>query len=164
MTNFGVILAGLLGGGLAGAIVSIIVSTVQRQRRRLAYWAALDVEVDLCAGFARVYTSQDAPASPLYRLSTIAYESAFPALLGDGVTSREDTRCLLRFYGQVVQINRGLDHIQAALSGPHDAAPSVVNEISRVRLKATALVDPNCTDDGGPYLSSVRAAIKRHLH
>src|SRR5712692_6820959 len=78
-----------------------------RRRRRLAHWSAMSAEVDLCAGLARTYIADNIDV-PLYRLPTIVYYNAFPALLADDVVQAPDTSSIVRFYAQVEQINRGL--------------------------------------------------------
>jgi hypothetical protein len=161
------LIAGLVGGGLAGAIVNLAVNFLrerrQRKKRHQSYWAAMGYEVGYCAGLAKTYIADDAPKAPLYRPSTITYGATFPALLADGVLSREESRCILRFYAQVAEINRGLDYVQAALTGPNASDTWLEREVGRVRLKASNLIDPECKDLGGPYYIAIQAVIDKHV-
>jgi hypothetical protein len=129
-----------------------------RRRRRLAHWSAMSAEVGLCAGLARTYTAASTPSSPLWRLSTIVYYNAFPALLADGVVQGSETASIVRFYSQVEQINRGLDYVHDARNGPR-----FEQEKGRLWDKARNLVDPACPDPGGPYYDPVRTLIERHI-
>ena len=76
-------LFGLLGVAL-GASLTGLKEWCQRKKRQRAYWSALSAEVDLCGGLAEAFV-RDKVKAPLYRLPTIAYDTGFPALLGDGV-------------------------------------------------------------------------------
>jgi hypothetical protein len=150
---------------LAGATLGVagpqLVAWWQKRKRHHSYWSAIGAELDLCKGLAEAYGPENVQA-PLYRLSVIAYDRAFPALLGDGAVSHDDAKAILRFYSQVTQINRGLDRVQVAIdtSAPDDA---VERETNRVRKKAADLIDPAGPDPGGPYYAAARAAVDRHL-
>ena len=100
--------AGLLGVVL-GWWLGYLKESRNQVRRRLSYWSAMSAEVEECKGLAEAYLRREAKA-PLYRLPTTAYDHAWPGLLGDGAASGEEARAILRFYGQVIQINRGLDY------------------------------------------------------
>lgn len=150
-----------LAGVTLGAWLGYWKERSQQKKRHLSYWSALSAEVDLCDGLARAYV-RDPVDAPLYRLPTIAYDKGFPALLGDGAVSQDESRSILRFYAQVVQINRGLEYAHAA-AGPDAVAGVLAREVGRLRKKATDLSDPNCTDPGGPYYARVRAAIDQHV-
>ena len=155
------LLAGAFGlmGVVLGAFLMELREFFTRRERHLSYWSALSAEVDLCHGFAKAYCD-DPVQSPLYRLPTIAYDNGFPALLGDGAVSEKEAHCILRFYGQAMQINRGLEYAHAAKEGD----PTVLaQEANRLKLKAKNLIDPNCIDPGGPYYSAVRDAINKHV-
>jgi hypothetical protein len=154
------ILPGIFGlaGVVLGALLTQLREILQRRKRHLSYWSALSAEVDLCHGFAMAYEN-DPVQSPLYRLPTLAYEKGFPALLADGATTENEAHCILRFYGQVLQINRGLEYAHAGRNDPKTLAL----EESRLKLKTKNLIDPNCTDPGGPYYSAVRGAIDRRV-
>ena len=138
-----------------------------RRRRRLAHWSAMSAEADLCAAFARTYTAVTTPPAPLWRLSTIVYHNAFPALLADDVVQGSETKSILRFYSQVEQINRGLEYVQAirAAAGPTPVIndPTFAQERQRLWDKAHNLVDPACPDPDGPYYDPVRQLIDRHI-
>jgi hypothetical protein len=150
---------GLLGVAL-GAGLGELREVCQRKKRHLSYWSAMSAEVDLCRGLAEAYC-RDPVKAPLYRLPTVAYENGCPALLADGAVSEEEARSILRFYGQVEQINRGLEYAHAA----RDRSPQEVldQEASRLKLKANNLIDPNCDDPGGAYYDRVRAAINKYV-
>ena len=94
--------------------------------------------------------------------SPIAYDHGFPALLGDGAVSEEEARSILRFYSQATQINRGLEYAHAA-TGAGVPPEVLARESDRLKLKARNLIDPECSDPGGPYYKRVRAAIDRHV-
>ena len=152
--------SGLTGVGL-GAWLGYWRESRQKEKRHLSYWSAMSAEVELCSGHAQAYVCDNVMA-PLYRLPTIAYDEGFPALLGDGAVSEEETRSILRFYGQVVQINRGLEFAHAATS-PDASTEVLAREASRLLKKASDLTDSNCTDSGGPYYLRIRAAIDKHV-
>jgi len=151
--------AGLLGVVL-GWWLGYLKESRNQVRRRLSYWSAMSAEVEECKGLAEAYLRREAKA-PLYRLSTTAYDHAWPGLLGDGAASGEEARAILRFYGQVIQINRGLDY---AASLRIDSQKALLDEeVNRLMLKAKNLIDPKCTDPGGPYYSQVRTVIDMHV-
>jgi len=154
------LIAGAFGlmGVVLGAFLMELREFLTRRERHLSYWSALSAEVDLCHGYAKAYYD-GAVSSPLYRLPTIAYDNGFPALLGDGVITEKEAHCILRFYAQATQINRGLKYAHTAPAG----SPALDQEESRLRLKAKNLIDPNCTDPGGPYYSAVRETINKHV-
>jgi hypothetical protein len=153
-------------GTLAGVVVGLWFPAWrewrQKKKRHLSYWSAMSAEVDLCAGLAEAYT-RDRVKAPLYRLPTIAYDNGFPALVGDGEVSEDEAPSILRFYAQVVQINRGLEYAHAAAAGPNASEEWLDREVSRLMKKAKDLFDPACADPGGPYHQGVRAAIDRHV-
>lgn len=160
LTPIVVAVIGLIGVCLGAWLVSWKESR-QRKKRHLSYWSAMSAEVDLCAGLARAYC-RDHVKAPLYRLPTIAYDNGFPALLGDGAVSEEEARSMLRYYAQVVQINRGLEYAHAA-SQPGFPKEVLDQEVGRLIKKASDLTDPQCDDPGGPYYDRVRAAINKHV-
>ena len=121
----------------------------------------MSAEVDLCGGLAEAYC-RDKVMAPLYRLPTIAYDNGFPALLGDVAVLGEEARSILRFYAQVVQINRGLEYAHTA-TAPNSPREVLDREVSRLIKKASDLTDPKCADPGGPYYLRVRAAISNHV-
>jgi hypothetical protein len=151
--------------GLAGVVVGAALASARERRqgrkRRLSYWSAISAEVEECKGLAEAYV-RDSVSAPLYRLPTLAYNNGFPALLGDGAVSEEETRAILRFYSQVTQINRGLEYAHAATDS--GVPPAVLaRQADRLLLKARNLFDPACRDPGGPYYERVRAAIDPHV-
>jgi hypothetical protein len=150
-----------LGGVALGAWLGHWKESRQRGKRHVSYWSAMSAEVDLCGGLAEAYV-RDEVSAPLYRLPTIAYDNAFPALLGDGVVLEEESRSILRFYAQVAQINRGLEYAHAA-TDPDVPREVLDREVKRLRLKAKNLIDPECHDPGGPYYRRVRDAINKHV-
>ena len=150
-----------LGGVIIGAVITQGIAWFQRRKRHRAYWSAMSAEIDLCNGLSKAYVRDEVQA-PLYRLPTIAYDKGFEALLADGVVSEEEASGILRFYSQVVQINRGLDYAHAATE-PGAAAGALSEQASRLKLKATNLSDPESKDPGGPYYLTVRRLIDRHV-
>jgi hypothetical protein len=123
-----------LGGVAPGAWIGYWKESRQRQQRNRSYWSALSAEVDLCKGYGAAYVRDDVKA-PLYRLSTIAYDNAFPARLGTGAVTEEEAQSILRFYSQVMQINRGLEYAHTARQDDD----LLDGEVSRLRQKASAL-------------------------
>jgi len=135
----------------------------QRRRSHRSYWSALSAEIDLCEELAKAYV-RDEVAAPLYRLPTLAYDNGFPKLLGDGaVLKQKDAGDLLRFYAQVIQINRALEYAHTIATNPDAPEGALAQEVNRLRLKAKNLYDPDCKDPGGPYYSQARAVFDGYL-
>ena len=150
-----------LAGVAMGAAITHLRERGRQNRRHLSYWSALSAEIELCRGLADAYTRDLVPA-PLYRLSTMAYDDAFPELLADGAVSEEESMAILRFYGQVVQINRGFEYAHEAAQ-PGASQETLIREVGRLLLKASNLIDPACADSGGPYYERARRAIDPHV-
>ena len=90
---------GLMGVAL-GFGLSEIASWRRRSRERRSRWLALHAELELCARLVETYLT-DPIKAPLYRLPTKAYGSSFPALLGAGDVTEEDSRALTEFFNEV---------------------------------------------------------------
>jgi hypothetical protein len=74
-------------------------------------------------------------AAPLYRLPTVIYTVAFPALLADRAFNGKKPRALLEYFNQVETLNRGLDQAQEARG-----TEALKGEVHRNCLKASRLV------------------------
>ena len=94
---------------LLGFLLGLIPNWWAKQSRLKIHFAALRAEIQLCRDQAETYLKANVMA-PLYRLPTKAYEASLPVLLTDAALDEQDVRDLLRFYGQVEDLNRGLEN------------------------------------------------------
>jgi hypothetical protein len=157
------LVSGAIGivGVCVGGVFPFLLARWQRNKRQFGHWSAMSAEVDLCKGLAETYVNGNKMA-PLYRLPTVSYDVGYPALLADGAVDNDEAMAILRFYLQVTQIKRGLEYAHAArgVTVPKDA---LIDEASRLQVKAQALFDPACKDPGGPYYARVRTVIDKHI-
>ena len=129
---------------LLGFVLGLVPTWLDRKRKLQTHWAAIRAEVELCREKAAILVS-DSIQSPLYRLPVMAYEASLPVLLADGAVSEAELFAVGRFYGQVQDINRGLDHAAERLSS--NDADGLRREYDRNLLKARRLASENDGDD-----------------
>jgi hypothetical protein len=138
-----------------GILLGLVPGWLAKKRRLRTHWRALRAEMIQCSENAlSVFDSQPLVMAPLYRLPLMAYQASFPVLLMDGAVSETEVRVLSRFYGQVQDINRGLDNAAAMNMAGNEA--KLVQEFNRNRLKAQGLVQAK---RGEPSLSSQALTI-----
>jgi hypothetical protein len=132
-------IAAVSGPALAFALI-VLYDYLRSRRRRRAHFAALRAELDYCHELAQTY-QRDNVASPLYRLPTVAYANALPALLADAALGEEELKRLLTFFNEVETLNRGLDQADSALSILDAQASNnlLAGVVARNRLKAERL-------------------------
>jgi hypothetical protein len=124
-----------------GMLVGLIPGWAARKRRLKTHWRALRAELILCNEKATmVFSAEPLVMAPLYRLPLTTYRTSFAVLLSDGAVSEADVRVLGRFFGQVEDINRGLDNAAAMFSTGH--TEKLQQEFDRNCLKARGLVEP----------------------
>lgn len=136
-----ILIIGMLFGTLPGWYA--------RKRRLKTHWAVLRAEMEQCKEKAEtIIGNGSAPLvlSPLYRLPLMAYRVSLPLLLADGALSEAEANSLSRFYGQVQDINRGLDNAAEMYKSDNNR---LMNEHDRNKLKAEGLLKPK---DGGNSL------------
>jgi hypothetical protein len=147
-----------IGGVCVGYFLGRTGPYLDRRRRRRAYIAALEAEVNLCDKWARIYL-RDGVKAPLYRLPTAALSAAFPALLADGwIENSTDVEHLESFAAFVEDINRGLDNAHRA-ADKNDTA-GLEREANRLHLKCTHFLDTH-GDGFEAYVVRARQALKR---
>jgi len=151
--------------GLAGVVLGFLgtntVAWLEKHKRHRAYWSAISAEVELCKSMAETYL-RDEVRAPLYRLPLIAYDKGFPALLGDGVVSKEAAKAILAFYSLVGEMNRGLE--QANLLWQDRDAPDELLDTAanRIRIKAARISD-HVHDAPERYYDGARSVIDANL-
>ncbi len=123
---------------LLGFALGLLPTWFDRKRKLRTHWAAIRAELELCRESASALLN-DSVQSPLYRLPLVAYEASFPVLLAEGALSEEELLSVGRFYGQVLDINRGLDNAAEMLQS-HDTT-GLRREYERNLLKARRLAD-----------------------
>jgi hypothetical protein len=123
---------------LLGFILGWIPQWFDRSRRIKSHWGALRAEALLCKNSAHALL-MDGVMAPLYRLPTVAFESAFPILLIEGELPEEEVLIINRFFAQVQDINRGLDNATAMNQVGKES--KLKEEYNRLLLKAKALVE-----------------------
>lgn len=95
-------------------------------------------------------------AAPLYRLPTVTYQNAFPALLADGALSGVDITAVIQYFTEVETLNRGLDQAENRRS-KGEFLDLVKIDHSRNLLKAERLVK------GADYYGAALQALDRHV-
>ena len=146
------------GGAAIGALATQFKEWRARKRRQKAHWYALSAEVELCREMAETFYGARY-ASPLYRLSTLAYLHSFPGLLADGAARmKQDTRAVTQFYNQVEALNRGLDQANDARDDDQKLKDNqkLKEEHLRNRMKAEDLIG------SGKYYIGIRQVLDRH--
>ncbi len=143
---------------LAGVSVGFILARAglwfDRRHRTRTHKGALLAEIDLCEADAKTYIT-DPVASPLYRLPTSAFETAFSSLLVDGALSRGQVKDLELYFGLVQQINRGLEYAHDARV--RDDQKGLAEEVNRLLVKCRRLVDG--VNGGESYVVEARLAL-----
>jgi len=88
-----------------------------------------------------------------------AYETSLPVLLADAAVDEQAVRKLLQFYGQVEDLNRGLDNA-AQLAMDNNTGP-LKSEYKRNCSKAEQLLEPPV--DSTNLYSNALQCIERQL-
>jgi hypothetical protein len=125
-------LAGAVGGLLVFVLTRIVVR-LERRRRTIAHWDALTAELEFCRSRAERFIV-DGHKSPLYRMPTVVFDAVFSELLKDAALPGADAGDLLRLYGEVGDMNRGLDACAAALAA--NSGGLMQAEYDRLLMKA----------------------------
>jgi hypothetical protein len=129
---------------LFGFVLGLVPTWLDRKRRLRTHWAAIRAEVELCREKASSLTT-DSVQSPLYRLPVMAYEASLPVLLAEGAVSETELLAVGRFYGQIQDINRGLDNAAQMLAS--NDADGLRREYERNLLKARRVVSGTEVND-----------------
>jgi hypothetical protein len=144
---------------ILGFALGLIPSEASRFRRRLSHWNFLKVEIDACGQIARdLLNADEIVLSPLFRLPTTSYSTSFPALLADQALSEDEIDTLVKFFGHVHEINRGLDH--AAEMHKLGEESKLLRERDRVSLKASKIVRSPGDDQPSLYERCLGIATK----
>jgi len=131
---------------------------LSRKRRLAGQWDALKAELGVCADLAETYRS-DPYKAPAYRLPTFVFDSAFPVLITESAMPGSDAGALLRFYGMVSNVNRGLDAAADAAS-PGDSQ-RLDKERNRLLVKVGRLTVKDETSADNLYRDAI-AVVRRH--
>jgi hypothetical protein len=94
---------------LAGFILAHIPGVFDRKRKLKTHWHAIRAEMTLCKEKAETLLNTRILA-PLYRLPVVAYSASFPILLAEGAVTEDEVMKIGRCFGQIQDINRGLDY------------------------------------------------------
>jgi hypothetical protein len=94
---------------LAGFLLAHIPGVFDRKRKLKTHWHALRAEMILSKEKVETLLSARIPA-PLYRLPVVAYSTSFPILLAEGAVTEDEVMKIGRCFGQMQDINRGLDY------------------------------------------------------
>jgi hypothetical protein len=94
---------------VAGFILAHVPALFDRRRKLKTHWHAIRAEMMLCKEKAEILL-KDGIQAPLYRLPIVAYSTSFPVLLAEGAVNEDEVMKIGRCFGQVQDINRGLDH------------------------------------------------------
>ncbi len=138
---------------ILGFLLGLIPGWFARKSRLKTHWGALRAEVALCKEKSETYLNDNIQA-PLYRLPTKAYETSFSVLLSDADVSEEDVTKLSKFYGQVEDLNRGLDNAAEMHKG--NRTGSLKTEYERNCKKALELIAP---EDGKQNLYTTAISV-----
>lgn len=141
-----------------GFLLGLVPTWWASKRKTRTHWAALRAEIEFCSGRATIYMKDEVQA-PLYRLPMKAYTASLPVLLGEGEVTESDVSALLEFYGQVEDINRGLD--DAAEAHKNGNLALLTETYKRNLRKCEQLVDTG----GHPldYFTAAMTAVNAHL-
>lgn len=143
---------------LLGFLLGLIPGWWAKRSRLKVHFAALRAEIQLCRDLAETYLKDEVMA-PLYRLPIKAYGASLPVLLADAALDEPGVRDLLRFYGQVEDLNRGLDNA-SQLAMQNNTGP-LKAEYKRNCLKSQELVAH--ADGKANLYSAALACIERGL-
>jgi hypothetical protein len=141
-----------------GFLLGLIPGWWGRRSRLKVHWGALRAEIGLCREKAETYLTDNVMA-PLYRFPLKAYETSLPVLLADAAVDEQAVRKLLQFYGQVEDLNRGLDNA-AQLAMDNNTGP-LKSEYKRNCSKAEQLLEPPV--DSTNLYSNALQCIERQL-
>jgi hypothetical protein len=149
-------------GSLAGVVVGAAITGgrdwLTRKRRLSGQWDALKAELSVCADLAETYRS-DRYKAPAYRLPTFVFDAAFPVLITESEMPGSDAGALLRFYGLVGDVNRGLDAAaDAAASGD---SQRLDNERNRLLAKVGRLTVKDEASADSLYREAIAVARRR---
>jgi hypothetical protein len=151
------VLAAIVGGAvgtLLGFFLSVLRDRYARKQRQRAHITGMLAELKFCADQAGIFL-RDKVQAPLYRLPTLTYQNAFPTLLADGAMSGDDIDALIRYFGEVETLNRGLG--QAESQRGKDDKVELAAEHGRNCRKAERLVE-----NGTSFEKALRA-LQRHI-
>jgi hypothetical protein len=122
---------------LAGFLLAHIPGVFDRKRKLKTHWHAIRAEMILSKEKVETLLS-DTIRAPLYRLPVVAYSTSFPILLAEGAVTEDDVMKIGRCFGQMQDINRGLDYASEMYKlGNND---KLEKEHERNCLKAKALL------------------------
>ena len=94
---------------LAGFLLAHIPGVFDRKRKLKTHWHAIRAEMILSKEKVETLLSASIRA-PLYRLPVVAYSTSFPILLAEGAVTEDEVMKIGRCFGQMQDINRGLDY------------------------------------------------------
>lgn len=143
---------------LLGFSLGLVPGWWSRKQRLKVHWGALRAEVALCREKAETYLADNVMA-PLYRLPMKAFETSYPVLLADAALAESEVKELSRLYGQIEDLNRGLDN--AAELAKRNQTGLLKSEYKRNCLKAEKLIPPD--KDAENLYSKGLAVIESHL-
>lgn len=140
--------------GAIGTVIGFTLNEVRslwlKRRKHLAYWAALNAEIEYARGRAQMYID-DKIIAPLYRLPTKAFDKCFGELLADGALTEAEATSLMAFFAEVETFNRGLDRAAAATN-----ASELDREYGRNLLKVKQLVST------GALYTAAKSSVNAH--
>lgn len=143
---------------ILGFLLGLIPGWKARRARLKVHWGALRAEIELCREHASTYL-KDGIMAPLYRLPMKAYQASFSALLADAAVKENEVQTLLKFYGLVEDLNRGLDNA-AHLAMENNTGP-LHTEYKRNRTKAEQLILPQ--EGESNFYTNAVACVGIHL-
>lgn len=121
-----------------GILAGKLFDWFRARRVQRAHWLALSTEVAICVNNAIQFIA-DKISAPLGRFPTLAYTTAFPALLSEGRLNSDEGLKLGLFYGKIEELNRGLDNAnQLLLDGEEEKIEQLH---SRNIMKAEQLIN-----------------------
>jgi hypothetical protein len=122
---------------VAGFILAHVPGLFDRRRKLKTHWHAIRAEMTLSKEKAETLL-KDGIRAPLYRLPVVAYSTSFPILLAEGAVTEDEVMDIGRCFGQMQDINRGLDHAAEIYKLGNNE--KLEKEHERNCLKATALL------------------------
>ncbi len=140
-------------GVMLGFALGLIPPWWVRRRRLLGHWRVLRVEIEACGRFAESLLDEQVQ-SPLYRLPVLSYEISYPAILAEGASTGREISTLTKFFGHVLEVNRGLGNADEWLKIGDDG--KLKRERDRINLKAGKIAP---TTDAQPGLHEEALAI-----
>ena len=143
-------------GIVLGFALGLIPPWWVRRRRLLGHWRVLRVEINACGRFAQSLLDEPVQ-SPLYRLPVMSYEICYPAILTDGAPTEPEISTLTKFFGHVLEVNRGLDNADEWLKIGDDE--KLKRERDRINLKAGKIA-PTTGAQPGLHEEAMAIAIK----